>query len=166
MKLADYLFENSVTPTQLRWMLGVKCRSVIWRWLINERIPRTKMMKRIEAMSGGKVTRADFLDPRSPTCARVIIDDHGEEKWLLPWSSDKAQDNSPFESPHSRLSPPVKRALQILDGRAWYTPTGKFLLDGRLSDLKRIMRAANTELNRRGAKPIPYPGVHHPEDDQ
>jgi hypothetical protein len=57
MKLADYLYENSMTPQQFRRMLGVKSRSTMWRWLINDRIPQPQMAKRIEALTGGKVRR-------------------------------------------------------------------------------------------------------------
>jgi hypothetical protein len=55
---------------------------------------------------------------------------------------------------------PVQRAFRVLNSRVRYTPRGKFLLDGRVTDLKRIMRAANDELRRREQPPIPYPGVH------
>lgn len=165
MKLADFLYENSLTPTELRRILGVKCRSTVWRYLTNERKPQPEIMRRIEEATRGRVREADFLDPTPPKCARVIEERNGKERWLLPWSSDRAKDPIPIQAGDSRLSPPVKQALQVLGGRGWYTPRGRFLLDGRQTDLKRLMRAANAELKRRGAKPIPYPGVQHVEDN-
>jgi hypothetical protein len=47
----------------------------------------------------------------------------------------------------------------VLAGRAWFTPSGKFLLDGRASDPKRLVAAANGILRSSGKPPIKYPGV-------
>lgn len=164
MKLADWLYDNSVTPSQLRRMLGVKCRSTVWRYLTDERVPNSRTAQRIIEITGGEVQLADFLDPSPPECLVAVTDDDGEERLVLPWSplapaGGGNGDDDDDDSEHRRLSHPVKRALSVLDGRAWFTPSGVFLLDGKPVDLKRVMQAANDVLRRRGEPPIPYPGV-------
>lgn len=56
-------------------------------------------------------------------------------------------------------SPPIRRAMQVLGDRVRLRKRGGVLLDGRISDFRRMMIAANEELRRRGQPPIPYPGV-------
>ena len=56
-------------------------------------------------------------------------------------------------------SPPIRRAMQVLRDRVRLTKRGTVLLDGRISDFRRMVTAANEELRRRGQPPIPYPGV-------
>lgn len=165
MKLADFLFENSMTPKQLRRMLGVQSRSTMSLWLLNERIPQPRMMKKIEELTGGQVRREDFLDPSPPNCARVVTDRHGRKRWRLPWSPKRTKKFKPCDPRLAQFSPPVQRALKVLKKRVWITAKGRLLLDGRITDLKRVMRAANDELRRRGQPPIPYPGVE-PLDDE
>ena len=70
MKLADYLYENSMTPGQLRRMLGVKNRSTIHRYLLGERVPNPETMLKIAKLTRHQVGLADFLDPSPPGCAR------------------------------------------------------------------------------------------------
>lgn len=159
MKLADYLYENSMTPQQFRRMLGVQSRSTMWRWLINERIPQPQMTKRIESLTGGAVRREDFLDPTPPRCARVVTNPSGKTRWLLPWSPGYVKCRKPVHGRIKPFSPPVQRALCVLNGRVWITTRGRFILDGRQVDLSRVMRAANDDLKRRGQPPIPYPGI-------
>lgn len=159
MKLADYLYENSMTPQQFRRMLGVKSRSTMWRWLINDRIPQPQMAKRIEALTGGKVRRDDFLNTTPPRCAKIVIDASGKTRWRLPWSPGYVTCKEPVQDRIRPFSPPVQRALCVLKKRVLLTSRGKFILDGRQADLHRIMRAANDDLRRRGQPPIPYPGI-------
>jgi len=164
MKLADYLYENSMTPGLLRRKLGVTNRSTVWRWLAGERIPQPEMMLKIERLTDGRVTLSDFLDPTPPRCANVVVDERGRKKWVLPWSPGWRDPRRPKEPPRSdRLSEPVLQGLRSLGGRAWYTPRGVFLLDGRKVSLKRLMEAANEARAARGEPRIPYPGVWPPE---
>lgn len=160
MKLSDWLFENSMTPRQLRVMLGVKNRSTLHRWMTNERVPAPRMLQRIIEITNGEVKLEDFLDPNPPVHAREEKRPDGSLKWVLPWSLDAgrhATDTRPATLP--RLSPPLLRAIEVLGGRAWYTPSGKFMLDGRLSDPKRLVSAANVVLRKRGSTVIKYPIV-------
>jgi len=141
MKLADWLFENSMTPGQLRRMLGGVNRSTVHRYLMNTRIPRPEMMRRILRITQNRVTLMDFLDGRAPECAVLIKNSGEEEKFVLPWSPEyQAARTVPHQS--ERLTSPVHRAIYALEGRARFTPRGAFLLDGRISDPKRVVEVA------------------------
>jgi transcriptional regulator with XRE-family HTH domain len=197
MKLADFMHEHDLSPRQMRWMLGVKSRSTVLRYLSGERMPSPEQMRRIHQVTEGRVTLADFLDPAPPKCVRVVIDRHGTPRQVYPWTDLEttrrvvSNDNGPGRrSPELRypdsppadaqesLTPPEKlrqlpdsddmdewpsrplhRAISLLEHRVRRTRRGKFLLDGRISDPKRIVAAANRILRARGEPPIPYPGV-------
>lgn len=174
MKLADFMHTHSITPQQLRTMLGVKSRSTVLRYISGERLPSPETMQRIEEVSGGAVTLADFLDSKPPGCVRVVIDRHGREQTIYPWSiletrpkpQRAANDNRPDRRRASGSdtedvwpSPPLQRAIDLLGQRVRHAKRGGFLLDGRIADTKRVMAAANEVLKARGEKPIPYPGV-------
>lgn len=159
MKLSDWLFENSMTPRQLRVMLGVKNRSTLHRWMTNERIPAPRVLQKIIEITKGEVQLEDFLDPNPPIHAREEKRPDGSLKWILPWSLDAGRNEQEPRPTLPRLSPPLLRAIDALGGRAWYTPSGKFLLDGRLSDPKRLVTAANEILRERGGPTIKYPIV-------
>jgi hypothetical protein len=161
MKLADWSYDNSITPAQLRRMLGVQCRSTVWRWLTNERIPQPPMMRKIEELTGGQVTLKDFLDPRPPACARWVTCADGTRRMRLPWSPDYGDDGGPPENEEDDdgFSIPVRRALRVLGDRARFTRRGTFLLDGRVTDLRRLVKKANELLKARGLPPIRYPGA-------
>ncbi len=158
MKLADWLFMQSLTPGQLRRMLGVD-RATVHRYLVNKRVPRPDLLNEIERITGGRVTLADFRDPSLPHCAVVVNDNEGGERTLLPWSPEY---ELAVEGRHqsTRLAAPVQRAIYALDGRAWFTPSGTYLLDGRISDPRRIVAKANEVLRQQGKPLICYPGVH------
>lgn len=165
MKLADYLYENSMTPSQLRTMLGVKNRSTIHRYLLGERVPNPETMLKITRLTRFQVGLADFLNSSPPNCARIVDDEHGVPRIVLPWSPDYRKDDYAPSRRGDPLTGPVQRAIDLLEGRARFTPRGVFLLDGRVCDLKDIMRAANVLLESRGEQPIPYPGVCPPHPD-
>ncbi len=165
MKLADYLYENSMSPSLLRRKLGVTNRSTVWRWLAGDRIPNPPMMLKIELLTEGRVTLRDFLDAAPARCAQVVTGDDGEERLVLPWSPDWRHPREETAPASERLSKPVLKALEVLGGRAWYTPKGTFLLDGRKVSLKRVMRETNVVLTQNNQPLIPYPGVHAPEED-
>lgn len=177
-----------MTPGQLRRMLGVKNRSTIHRYLLGERVPNPETMLKITRLTHFRVGLADFLNSSPPNCARIVDDEHGVPRIVLPWSPDYPRDDDPFVTPvagpglrpggsrraeaatgqrseDDDLSRPVRRALWLLEGRAVFTRSGTFLLDGRICDLKDIVRAANAILQSRGEKPIPYPGVRPPHPD-
>lgn len=163
MKLADYLYENGMTPTHIRRLLGIKHRSTFLRWLTGDRVPSKAMCDRISLFTNGHVRRTDFLDPSPPKCAVIVMEPGTDDVVVIhPWSpryeAIKARQNG-LDGDSPNLSPSVLRALRVLKGRAWYTPTGRFTLDGRLVDLKRIMLEANDVLEKRGEPPIPYPSV-------
>lgn len=164
MKLADWLHARSMAPEQLRRMLGVKQRSTVTRYLNGERLPSPKLIQKIYEISGGEVMLADFLDTSPPKCAEVVIDEHGDPKLVFPWSRGSAMDSAyqtmmrqPKEG--ETLSNPVTRALEVLGDRAKFTKRGVFLLDGKVSDAKRVVAEANRVLQAEGHDPIAYPGV-------
>ena len=197
MKLADFMHEHDLSPRQMRWILGVKSRSTILRYLSGERMPSPQLMKRIHQVTDGRVTLADFLDPAPPRCVRVVIDRHGKPRLVYPWTDletarrvasndnelrehpdtirhpatlrsgaqqslnppEKPGQLPPSEDPDEWPSRPLHLALRVLDDRVRHTRRGRFLLDGRISDPKRIVAAANRVLRSRGEAPIPYPGV-------
>ena len=160
MKLSDWLFENSMTPRQLRMMLGVKNRSTLHRWLTNQYVPAPRMLQQIIEVTKGEVQLEDFLDPNPPVHAREEKQPDGSLKWVLPWSLDAGRNRQQTEpTPLPRLSPPLLRAIEVLNGRAWFTPKSRFLLDGRISDPKRVVAAANEILRERGQPTIKYPVV-------
>lgn len=188
MKLADFMHEQQITPWALRRMLGVKGQSTVQRYLSGERVPSPALMRRIHELSDGRVTVEDFLDPEPPRCARVVIDRRGRPRMVFPWTELDAVPRSaqnenrtqprkrhvpgkPLDPPErsGRLDPgedpddwpygPLRHALEELGPRAMQSKRGHFLLDGRVTDPKRLVAAANRERTRRGESPIPYPGV-------
>jgi len=167
MKLADYLYEYNLSPARLRKRLGIRCRSTVWRYLNNERIPKPVTLQKIITLTDGRVQLKDFLDTTPPDCARLVRRPEGSERLALPWSvQPDGGDERPEDHVEPRISNPVKRAIAVLEGRAWFTPKGVFLLDGKNTDLRRMMRAANLVLRKQGKPPIPYPGEEPPEGDQ
>jgi hypothetical protein len=170
MKLADFMHMHSITPQQLRTMLGVKSRSSVLRYISGERLPAPNIMDRISELSGGAVTPEDFLDPDPPKCVRVVIDRHGREQTIYPWTVLEtrpkriaANDNRPpilgDLSTEDWPSPPLRRAFDTLGSRVRLSKRGGFLLDGRIADTKRVITAANRILLAKGQPPIRYPGV-------
>ncbi len=154
-----------MAPRELRRILGVKDRATLWRYLTGMRIPQPKVMQQIIELTNGQVGLRDFLDPASPKCATVITMPDGRVRLILPWSQDPTRHEVivPGEDFEPRITPPIKRALKALGGRGWFTPTGKVLLDGRVTDLKRLVKAANDNLKADGKDPIPYPGLEPKE---
>lgn len=165
MKLADWLHVRGLTPEQLRSMLGVAKRSTVNRYLSHQRVPQPKTLMKIIELTEGAVTLADFMDAEPPDCAAVILDEDDNEKWVFPWSRGDEHHEAALAAVRaepdagSRLSNPLALALRTLDGRARMTPRGRFLLDGRPSDARRVVQAANAILEDRGEPPIPYPGT-------
>lgn len=157
MKLADWLFENSKSPEFFRRKLGVPERSTVSRWLTGKRKPNRHWMRAITQLTGGAVQSGDFDDPSPPRCVRPILDARGDERLILPWHPGYQDESTSADG--DVFSPPVKRALNVLGKRVKFTPGGTLLLDGRPSDLRRIVQAANEILRRRGQEPIHYPGV-------
>lgn len=165
MKLADWLHAQAgMTPSALQGLLGIKCRSTLHRYLTGERRPRKKTMERIKKLTRGKVAETDF-DGKPPKCA-VLVAVNGKTTVILPFSSRDARLdlayrqslNEPIEG--DDLSTQAKRAILILGGRARYFGRDQFLLDGRPSDLRRVIRAANEILVERWLPPIEYPVAH------
>ena len=105
MHLSDWLFINSMTPAQLRRMLGVLTRSTITRLLTGQRLPGPRLLRRIETLTRGQVTALDFVNPAPPQCARLVRRPDGTTRVVLPWSPD-----AEYSEPRSdRLSPPARR---------------------------------------------------------
>lgn len=158
MKLADFMAMHRIAPHHLRRLLGVRSRTTVQRYLRGERIPHPEMMARIERLTRGAVTLTDFLDPRPPRCVRIIHDREGRTLEVFPWQQPAAeQDTAPGHD--GQFSAPLERAIRILHPRVAPTRRGHLLLDGRISDARRIVAEANAVLRRRGGEPIPYPGV-------
>ncbi len=156
MKLADWLYyESTCTPRDLRLTLGVS-KSAMSLYLASKRTPRDDVLTKITIITKGNVTRADFEHPDPPRCAEVHIRKDGSTRWVFPWSTGKPQRGVLYSS---RVSSPLLRAIEVLHGRARLTPRGVYLLDGRVSDPKRIVRAANERLRSLGQEPIQYPTV-------
>lgn len=174
MKLAEWLYQNSMTPSLLRRKLDVQDRATIHRLLSGERKPGLAMAQRIMDLTKGAVQPADFLDPTPPKCARYVVEEDGTVRTVLPWSPlwenaspspDGLAEPPPEPAPPGpKLAAPISRALDVLGGRAKFTSAGTFLLDGRVTDIRGVVKAANAVLRGRGSATIPYPGVE-PLDD-
>lgn len=111
-------------------------------------------MQKIIEITDGQVQLADFKDQTLPMCAKMIKRSDGTERWVFSWSNAVPEESSMYSS---RLSQPLVKALAALNGRGWYTPKGRFLLDGRISDPKRIVAAANENLRDQDQPTINYP---------
>lgn len=165
MKLADWLFANRLTPEQLRRMLGVANRTTIHRYCEGSRTPRADLLQQIHEITQGEVTLADFLDTGPPKCAAIVQSRTGESRLVFPWSKRTPEIDAALEQlnrapgEHTHLSDPVTRALEVLGPRARFTKRGVFLLDGHVSDARRVVAAANQLLEAEGQPPIDYPGV-------
>lgn len=158
-------------------MLGLKSRTTVFRYIRGERVPNGPILARIEQLSGGQVTRSDFLNPEPAQCARIVIDRTGKPCLVYPWTSPElglaraaANDNRPPTEAHEKeqgqLPPadpwpsrPLRQALDELGSRVRPSVRGGFLLDGRITDARGVVRAANRERVKSGLPPIPYPGV-------
>jgi hypothetical protein len=162
MKLADYLFNSGLAPSDVQGELGIKSRSTMYRYLTGERRPRREMMQRITTLTNGKVQEQDFADNQLPDCVVVIRRGDGKLSAVLPWSTMNGrleQARRTAEEPEHELSTPVRRALWLLVPRAVHHGGDRFTLDGRESGLRLIMQEANALLKARGLSPIPYPVV-------
>ena len=169
MKLADWLHARSLTPEQLRRMLGVTNRSTIHRWLDGTRRPGRDRLQQIELLTEGAVTPADFDDPAPPHCAQVVERAQGKEDLIFPWSKGAERREAAFEAMMDEpregevFTTPLLSALEVLGTRAKLTPRGTFLLDGRPSDARRVVAAANEKLASKGHPRLPYPTVKRRE---
>lgn len=167
MKLADYLFNSGLAPSDVQGELGIMSRSTMYRYLTGERRPRREMMQRIQDLTNGKVTAADFRDRQLPECAVVIRSPQGVLTPVLPWSTRdgrlEAARRSSWEEPANDDSPLGKqltRALWVLSPRARYLGGDRFVLDHCWVDARRVVEAANLHLLSRGLDPIQYPLAH------
>ena len=154
-KLSDWLHDINRTPQEIRLILGVS-RSTLQRYLTNQRVPLSHILQKIIELTDGQVQLADFLDEAPPKCAEIIKRPDGSERWIFPWSNAVPEQSEMYSS---RLSPSLVKAIAVLNRRAWYTPKGKFLLDGRISDPKRIVTSANIVLQEQNQPIINYPTV-------
>lgn len=165
MKLADFMHARSISPETLRRLLGVRSRTTVGRYLRGEQIPRPDLLKKIEALSDGLVTLTDFEDPNPAECAVLTTDRRGKPIYVFPWDHCDDRLEAAFQAmldepqEHHRPSEPITEALRVLGGRGRITKRGKFLLDGRPSDARRVVQAANAVLRRRRKKLIRYPGA-------
>lgn len=59
MRLSEYLAAEKIEPLEFARRLRAH-HSAVYRYLEGKRIPRPAQMRRIEKLTGGKVTPADF----------------------------------------------------------------------------------------------------------
>lgn len=151
-------------------MLGVKSRTTVNRYLTGERTPAPSILTAIMELTDGAVTPADFETSGPPACAIAIHSADGESRLVFPWSRGWAQEAAfqrmlaePKEG--DRLSEPLRLAMESLGPRAAFTRRGRFLLDGRASDARRIVAAANRVRAEQGRPPIRYPAMKRPDHD-
>ena len=162
MKLADWLFESNVAPEQLRRMLGVRSRTTIHRYLTGERTPRSRVILKISEITCGRVQLADFLDEVPPRCA-TVVQIEGRTKLVFPWTERggriEAAERAAGRDPETWPSPPLAAAIETLGTRVRVTRSGRFLLDGRISDARRVVREANAIRSELGQPEVDYPVV-------
>jgi transcriptional regulator with XRE-family HTH domain len=165
MKLADFLFQTGMTTTQLRRALGLASRSTITRYLHGERVPTPQILQQIIELTGGRVQLRDFLSPGNPECATIITLPNGRRRLVFPWASRESELAAANDVEIARaieqdnLSEPLQRAVKALAGRAQRLPNGAWSLDGRPSDIRRVVLEANRRLREIGQPVIEYPGI-------
>lgn len=163
MKLADWLHARSMTPEQLRRMLGVKSRTTIRRYLTGARIPNPAAIAKIEHLTHFQVTRSDFEDPNPPECAVVVRYPDGSRTMIFPWSQEHRRQallpDPDYRPEWKRPTDALQKAMNLLGKRATITKRGHFLLEGRPSDARRFVLAANEILRKIGEAEIEYPTV-------
>ncbi|PCI09698.1 hypothetical protein COB72_05525 [bacterium] len=146
-------------------MLGVKDRSTIHRYITGDRKPSPKVVELIEKITDGEVLQVDFEDTSPPKCAVVIDGSNGEPRLYFPWSRGYRYQEAAFEK--TRYTEPgpdtpsntIIDAIEILAGRARITPRGRFMLDGRPTDARRVVLAANRQLASDGKSELEYPST-------
>jgi hypothetical protein len=164
MKLADYLYQQRLTPTEFRRILGVPNRSTFQRYLHGEHIPRPRTLQKIIDSTDGQVALADFLDPTPPDCALIRHRPDGSTRWVLPWSPEYLDENGGDDEHDDRFIEPVHRALFALGTRAKELLSGIYEIDGRRTDTRGLVAAANRVLRSHGQPTIRYPGVENGDD--
>lgn len=70
MTLSEYLKSTETTATAFAQMLRVP-PSTVTRWLAGSRTPQIRYIPEIEAITGGKVTLADFLSEKDDDSRRA-----------------------------------------------------------------------------------------------
>ena len=169
MKLADWMHENRVTPSDLKGLLGLKSRMTVKRYLEGDRVPQERILQKLTDLTGGRVRRGDFLDPTPPDCAAVVPAKRGGTRLVFPWSCSDAAVEQALQAmlagppDHARPLPPLERAFETLGGRVALASRGYYLLDGRRTDARRVVAAANRVLEDHGEALIEYPSVHRRE---
>lgn len=61
MRLSDWLSGACLSDAVFADRIGVS-RQALWRYKAGERMPRPKIVRRIEKATRGKVTSADFIE--------------------------------------------------------------------------------------------------------
>lgn len=162
MKLADYMHANGVTPSTLRKVLGLRSRSSVARYLTGQRIPEPKILQRIIELTRGQVQLADFLNSSPPRCAAIVRLPNGRSVMVFPWTNRDAELDACLTAANDdapQPPEPVRQAMNVLGPRVRMHGEGLFLLDGRLLDQRRLVQAANRQLDLAGKLPIVYPGA-------
>ncbi|MFN0011722.1 MAG: hypothetical protein ACKVS8_08790 [Phycisphaerales bacterium] len=124
------------------------------------------MIGRIERWSKGEVTLHDFLDRKTMAkCAQLITLPNGKKKQVFPWSNRDADLDScgeavSEEDPEGDApSMPVQEAIATLGaGRVTQLPNQQFMLDGKPTDPRGLVAAANRQRAKMGLDPIEYLG--------
>ena len=63
MTLQDYLKHNKMTPADFANVMGDVSEYGVRKWATGERVPRREAMRRIEQVTNGQVSPADFFGP-------------------------------------------------------------------------------------------------------
>ena len=166
MKLVDWMHANRVTPGDLTGLLGLKSRMTVKRYLDGDRVPHSRVLQKLTALTGGRVRWEDFQDKSPPKCAALLPTPDGGTRLVFPWSGDGAAVEAAMRAmlagppEHSLPLPPLVRAFEVLGDRVALAARGYYLLDGRRTDARGVVRAANRILKDRDEPLIVYPDVH------
>ena len=179
MKLADYLQMQRLTPLEFSKQIGVKGSATVHRYIRGERQPEDAIIERIEAATGGWVSRYDFrpegnvhLAGQCPE-ASIPCNDNDEFPWSRSEQYARNRVSRDFkrmmrQPPEwRRLSPPLRNAVDTLGPRVRMDRGQRhFWLDGRPAGAQDLVRAANRVLHERRQPVIAYPGVLRLDDRQ
>lgn len=163
MKLKQYVSSEETSYTELAAKMGSITSVSLYRYAMGLRKPTMDTIKRIEKVTGGKVSLKDF-DKIQPTLRKRkrSAPKRGAALWkehLRTWHL-----NGPLECEfllddfeESIIPLPLSVAIRELSDRVIHH-RDKYYLDGRPSSIQRLIIAANESRSQRGLVEIIYPG--------
>lgn len=171
MKLADYLIQKQIGPSEFAELIGVSSRMTVHRYITGKRVPHPDMIQRITRVTRGAVTAADFPPPKKQVPTRMRRPALEQNNQRYPWErsdshycrhAEHALRRLLKEAPEGTdLSPPLQKAISLLGERVEMDREKRnFRLDHRPVSAQTLVRHANRILEAQEEPLIQYPGVN------